>query len=354
MDKFKKIAILRASGLGDFIFALPALSALKETFPKAEIIYLGKVWHQTFLSKRKSPVNRVIVIPPVAGVGMKEFYINDSHQLEKFFAKMQKEKFDLAIQMHGGGRHSNPFLLNLGAKLTIGTQTSDALPLNRTISYQYYQNEYLRWLEVVSLAGVKTAKIMPRLEATIEDIGETKEALGGNNQKLIILHPGAMDVRRRWPVERFAVVGDYFASLGFRIVVTGSGNEEDIVRTVIDQMEHSADNFYNKLSINGLAGLLSLSEIVISNDTGLLHLADALGRKTVGIYWCSNLIMAALPFREKSVCLSSWMVNCPFCNENRASFPFNQKKTNCKHETSFVAEVEVKEVIEAAENLLSS
>lgn len=353
MDKFKKIAVLRASGLGDFIFALPALSALKETFPKAELVYLGKSWHQIFLSKRKNLVDRVIVIPETAGVGMNESYPNNANDLKKFFNKMQGERFDLAIQLHGGGKYSNPFLLNLWAELTVGAKTEDAVPLDKAIPYRYYQNEYLRWLEIVSLVGAKTANINPRLEADRADINEAMRALGKINQRLLILHPGATDIRRRWLAERFSSVGDHFAPLGFRIIVTGSGNEKEIVKLVIDQMENPADNFYNKLSINGLAGLLSLSELVISNDTGPLHLADALGSKTVGIYWGCNLINAAPPFREKGVCLGSWIINCPLCGQDCTSFPFVQKGP-CLHQTSFAVQVSVKEVIEAAENLLSS
>lgn len=51
----KKIAVLRANALGDFIFALPALRALKETFPDDEIVYLGKKMHQDFLTGRPGP-----------------------------------------------------------------------------------------------------------------------------------------------------------------------------------------------------------------------------------------------------------------------------------------------------------
>lgn len=351
MDKFKKIAVLKASGLGDFIFSLPALTAIRETFPESEIVYLGRVWHKIFLLRRKSLIDRVVVIPPAYGVGTEEAYLNNQAELQKFFGKMQAEKFDLGLQLHGGGKHSNPFLLKLGAKFNIGTKTEDAVRLDKTIPYHYYQNEYLRWLEVVSLIGAKTANINPQIEARAEDLAEAKKALGKMNRKIIILHPGATDIRRRWLTDRFAKVGDYFAQKGFRIIVTGSGSEEKIVRAVVGQMKSPADNFFNKLSINGLTGLLSLSELVISNDTGLLHLADALGKKTVGIYWGINFINAAPVFREKNLCLGSWVINCPLCGEECVSLPVAQN-TTCKHETSFVTKVDVKDVTRAAESLL--
>lgn len=353
MGTFKKIAVLKPSALGDFIFCLPALNALRETFPEAEITYLGKRWHKDFLSKRKSPLSRVVEIPPCPGVGWADDYKADNKVLNSFIKKMQRENYDLAIQLYGGGRFSNPFLLKLGAKKTIGTKTPDAKPLDKTIPYQYYQSEYSRWLEVVSLVGAKTASIAPKLEATTEDIKEAKRALGPKRQQIIILHPGATDKRRRWPVNGFIKVGNNFSLRGYRIIVTGSGDEKETVRSLVLGMKGRAEDFYGRLSLNGLTGLLSLSELLISNDTGPLHLADALGVKTVGLYWCGNLINSAPFFRKHSICLGSWQVKCPHCNEDCASgFPFMTKDANCNHGTSFIKEIKVEDIIRSGETLL--
>jgi len=64
-----KIAVLRANALGDFIFTLPALEALRTMYPHAEIVLLAKEWHAAFLAQRPSPIDRVIVIPNYGGVG---------------------------------------------------------------------------------------------------------------------------------------------------------------------------------------------------------------------------------------------------------------------------------------------
>src|SRR6185312_576976 len=125
----RKIAVLRANCLGDYIFALPALQALRCAYPQTEIVLLAKDWHAAFLKDRPGPVDRVIVIPAVKGVGVDP---NDSHSIEdpaeqaRFFANMRCERFDLAIQMHGCGRYSNPLLLRLGDCMTIGLNTPDA------------------------------------------------------------------------------------------------------------------------------------------------------------------------------------------------------------------------------------
>ncbi len=64
----RKIAILRANGLGDLMFALPALDAMRATYPGAEIVLLGREWHVAFFLNRPGPVDRVIAVPPCRGI----------------------------------------------------------------------------------------------------------------------------------------------------------------------------------------------------------------------------------------------------------------------------------------------
>ena len=59
-----KIAVLRCNALGDFIFTLPALDALRAAYPHAEIVLLGKPWHAEWLATRPSPIDRVVAVPP--------------------------------------------------------------------------------------------------------------------------------------------------------------------------------------------------------------------------------------------------------------------------------------------------
>src|SRR2546426_2021754 len=114
----RKIAVLRANALGDFIFILPALEALRAAYPRAEIVLLARAWHREFLAGRPGPVDRVVEVPPSRGINDEPGRVEVPARLEAFFAGMRRERFDLALQLHGGGRNSNPFLLRLGAGLT--------------------------------------------------------------------------------------------------------------------------------------------------------------------------------------------------------------------------------------------
>lgn len=348
-----KIAVLRANVLGDFIFVLPALRALREAYPEAEITLLGKAWHKSFVPGRVGTIDKVMVVPPTRGVGEEEDYKNNSGELQQFFEKARQEKFDLAFQLHGGGRHSNPFVAQLGAGLTVGLQAKDALPLNINVPYIYYQNEVLRYLEVVSYAGARTVWLSPAVSVTAADVAEAQAVTAGGAVPYIVLHPGASDVRRCWPSERFMTVAKHFLHAGYAVYVTGVESEAELVEDIIKGTGGKAVSLAGRISLGGLAALLQRSALVVSNDTGPLHLAAATGARTVGIYWCGNLINAGTMTRANHRPLLSWILECPDC----AKIPASDRQTKgavCPHSVSFVAGVTVEDCLTASEDLLGS
>src|SRR5579875_2534601 len=203
-----KIAVLRANALGDFIFALPALDALRAAYPDAEIVLLAKQWHADFLTGRPGPIDRVVVLPPYPGVSAQEGTPLDEETIEPFFRAMRGERFDLAIQLHGGGGNSNPFVTRLGARVTAGTRSRVAPPLDRTIPYVYFQSEILRFLEVAGLVGARPVTMDPRLCVIDSDRREAAEVLAPDGRPLVALHPGVSSPDRQWAPDRFAGVGN--------------------------------------------------------------------------------------------------------------------------------------------------
>jgi ADP-heptose:LPS heptosyltransferase len=114
---------------------------------------------------------------------------------------------------------------------------------------------------------------------------------------------------------------------------------------VVEAMHAESANLCGRLSLGGLAALLARSRVVVSNDTGPLHLAHAVGARTVGIYWCLNLTAAPLS-RLRHVPLVSWQLHCSVCGCNRS-------REHCAHTTSFVSSISTDEVIAAAQSLLN-
>lgn len=343
LENIKKIAVLRANALGDFIFALPALEALRQAYPKAEIVYLGLDWHYKFLKNRPSPVDRVIVVPDGALVeGLKE-----RPPMDFFFEDMVAEKFDLALQMHGGGRNSNPFLLRLEARITAGSRTPDAPLLDYWVPYIYFQNEYLRYLEIVSLVGAYPVRLEPKINLNPADLVESYEVVPETKKPLVVIHPGASDPTRHWPVKKFASVADTLARKGYQVAVTGIEAERNLVEGVLEAMKEKGLNLCGNLSLNGFTGLLSRCALVVANDTGPAHLAEAIGTPTVILYWISNLVNAGPITRATNRPLVSFQTSCPVCG-------IDCTKDRCKHDFSLIDAITVEEVLEQAFDLLHS
>lgn len=356
MDKLpdvRKIAVLRAIGLGDYLALVPALEALRHAYPDAEIVHLAKPWVKSFLEGRPGPIDRVEVVPVSHGVREEppgSGLVEDPRALDAFFARMQAERFDLGLQMHGGGRNSNPFVLRLGARFTAGTRTPDAPELDRWIPYVLYQNEVMRQLEVARLVGAEPVTFTPRVTVIDRDREELARALPELRPPYVVLHPGATDPRRRWPPERFAAAGDWLAARGYQVVLTGVEAERDVLAAVLAGMRCPALDAGSRLSVGGLAALLAGAALVISNDTGPMHLAYAVGAPTVAIFWFGNYMNWAHFDRARYRPLFSWTTHCPLCGASIVEL--RPGTDGCTHDTCFVAGVSLDAVLDAAQDLL--
>jgi len=351
-EAVRRIAVLRGGGLGDVLFAIPAMEALAATYPEADITLLGTPLHAALFENRPGPVCRVEVLPFAAGVRPGP---EDPGERAGFLRRMRTKRFDLAVQLHGGGRHSNPFLLQLGARHTVGTATPDATPLERTLPYLYYQHEVLRALEVVGLVGAGAVTLTPRVGLTAADQVEAAPLLreSTGNHPLLALHPGATDPRRRWPVEQFAMVARWAAEDGFDVLVVGDESDRDLAAAVVGlarghalgQRAREARNepaaawgpdpgrrlhevpmqgdgpggirsVAGDVGLPGLVGLLAASDVFVGNDSGPRHLAQAVGTATVGIYWIGNAMMAAALGRADHRLHLGWVTHCPECGSD--------------------------------------
>jgi ADP-heptose:LPS heptosyltransferase len=305
-------------------------------------VLLGRPLAAELFEHRPGPVDRVVVVPPSHGVREESGRPPDAAVLEAFLAAMGAERFDLALQMHGGGRWSNPFVTRLGAARTAGSRAPDAEPLDTSLHYARDQSEIVRALEVVGLVGAAPVGFEPRLEVTARDLEEARTHTPADGYA--VLHPGAVDARRRWPAEHFARLGDELVGTGLEVVVTGAPDEASTVAEVVGRMRARARDLCGALTLGGLAGTLSRAALVVANDTGPLHLAAAVGAPTVGLYWWPNVITSAPLTRRRHRVLISNRHACPVCGAELLAGA-------CAHDASSIADIEVAAVIAAARSL---
>jgi ADP-heptose:LPS heptosyltransferase len=362
-EDVRSIAVLRGGGLGDLLFAVPALDALAAAYPEASLTLLGTPMHRTLLDGRGTVVDSVEILPYaqgvrdrprrqvlVAGAGNAGAASGSTappaEEAPEFLARMREQHFDLAVQLHGGGRYSNPFLLALGARHTVGCTTPDAQPLERNVPYAYYQHEMMRWLEVADLAGAPPVRLEPDLPVTAAEQQAARDWLVPGTKGLVSLHPGATDPRRRWPEQKFAAVAARLVDDGYQVLVVGDDSEaalaEELVRLGRELTETPGgaallSTAAGQLDLPTLTGVLSISRVLVGNDSGPRHLAQAVGTRTASIYWCANVINAGALGRSLHRIQIGWILNCPECGISVTG----EDAIRCSHDCSFVADVPV-------------
>jgi len=336
LDGVARIAVVRPSAIGDFAFALPALAAIRAAYPHAHIVYLGRRWHREFLDGRPGPIDETLELPSIPGVGAPPGAACDPERIDAFVETMQARRFDLALQWYGGGGYANPFVRRLGARCTAGLRAEGAAPLDRWLAYEPWRNERLRLLEAAALVGAPPTDLAPRLAVTASDRRRLRERWTAPDAPLAVLQPGATDARRRWPAERFAAVGDALAEAGAAVAVNGAAGESTLVAQVIAAMRTPATNLYD-LPLPALAALLERASVLVSNDTGPLHLAHAIGTPSVGVFWLPNLLSGQPLFVAELRFAFSTQTDCPICG-------VRNMRTRCEHDASYVDQVTLDEV----------
>jgi ADP-heptose:LPS heptosyltransferase len=130
-----------------------------------------------------------------------------------------------------------------------------------------------------------------------------------------------------------------------RVAVNGSAAEAALVDAEIGHMRRPAIALAGALGLGGLCGLLERASLVVSNDTGPLHLALALGVPSVGIFWLTNLV-EGMPLRQSGLRVAlSLQTRCPVCGQDNIA-------TRCPHDESFVADVSLEQVEQLVLSLL--
>ena len=276
-----RIAVLRAlPGLGDLLCAVPALRALRGAFPAARISVIGLPVSNLLLERFGSYVDELVEFPGYPGIPERRW---DPYELSAFLADMRERRFDLALQLHGSGEHSNELVSLLGARTTAGFSRGGPCLLDRehTLPFRDDEPEPVRNLRLVEQLGGRGE---PRLEFPVHPADRrTCAALLGPRRAdaIAAIHPGASRSDRCWPPERFAAVADGLAARGLRVVLTGSAGERELTAHVARCMRAPALDLAGSTDVGALAALLEIAALLVCNDTGVSHLAAAIGTPSV-------------------------------------------------------------------------
>ncbi len=268
-----KIAVLRALQLGDLLCSVPALRAVKAAHPEANVVLVGLPWAKQFAARWSRYLDGFVEFPGFPGMSERAF---DAAALPGFLERMNGEDFELALQMHGSGRFSNPLVKLFGAKRSAGFYESGRYCPDREsfLEWRDEEPEVLRWLRLVSHLGMPSRG--SQLEFPLAD-SDWREygSLGLAGIAYAVVHPGSQLPSRRWPAERFAQVADALAMEGLRVVLTGIRSEVALTRRVAQAMREPAMDLAGRTSLGGFAAVVARARLVVANDTSVSHIAAA-------------------------------------------------------------------------------
>ena len=315
LGKEKRFLILSTTGLGDTLWSTPAIRALRECFPTNYISVLTSPIGKTCLQHNRRIDELFVIDNPVL-----------SH-LPSLYRKLIKKQITHVLNFHTSQRPILPLAAILGAEEIIGTHG-----INKGLDFLLSQSldhdnmhEIQRRLDIVAQVGAHTLDSSMELFLSAEDERTAEQFLEELNipsyLPLIAMHPGAKDGFKQWPASHFVELGNLLVrNLGCRLIVTGTPSEEELVGSIVAKIEGAAAA--TRLSLLAIAALIKRMGLMISNDTGPMHLAFAVKTATIGLFAPTNphlcgpyFVENALSIAKKTTCSPCLRKKCqePFC-----------------------------------------
>ncbi|MCO5970800.1 glycosyltransferase family 9 protein [Actinoallomurus soli] len=250
------VLMLRALGLGDFLTGVPAYRALRRAYAGAETVLAAPAALRPLVAltgaiDRLLPTGELRPIP------------------------WQGPPPEVAVDLHGNGPASHALIDATRARLRM-MYASPTAPGVDGPWWDDDEHEVVRWCRLVGRWGIPADPGDLRLRAPVEEPPVRRAA---------VVHPGAAYPARRWPPDRFAAVARALAAEGHPVVITGTAGERDLAAAVAGRAGLPAGAVLaGTTGLEGLAALVADAAVVVSNDTGLSHLATAYGVPSVTLF----------------------------------------------------------------------
>jgi heptosyltransferase-2 len=310
----QNIAIFTTTGLGDSLWAIPAIDTLKTSFPQAKLtVLVSPIGKEALLHHPK--IDRMIV-----------YSLFSFFQLYRI---LKKEKFDAILIFHASQRKIfilaqllNPFYL-IG---TVGRSKDLDFIYTHPIKVHKEEHEIERRLQLTYALGASPIEDQ-RLKIYLqpEERKEAEKFLASKNisqeDLLIGIHPGSKDLFKRWPKEYYQEVLEKLSSKGsYKFVITGSMTESTLVQNLSKQIPNSIPLF-GQISLRQIMAIIERMSLYITNDTGPMHIAFALNVKTIALFSPTHPESCG-PHQAKNVTIEYVKRCCTPCLHKKCHDPF--------------------------------
>lgn len=251
--------MLRALGLGDFLTGIPALRALARAFPD----------HRRVLA---APA----LLGPLARLSGTVDGVADTAPLVPLDPELSGA--DVAVNLHGRGPHSHRVLLASGPRRLVAFAHPHVPESAGGPEWAAPEHEVRRWCRLLEASDI------PADPSDLGLVVPTEPAPPGAARATVV-HPGAAFASRRWPIERWAEVVRHETGRGREVVVTGGNDETALAEAVAAAAGLAPEAMLaGRTDLLGLAAVVAAAGRVVCGDTGVAHLATALGTPSVVLF----------------------------------------------------------------------
>lgn len=313
-----KILLIHTGGIGDLIMARPTIQYVRRKYPFAQIDFLGNPASLEILSK--DPWIQSLIPFPSSTKNLLSIF-----SVMRVLLKLRFRKYDynylLQPVLGKDSHHRLRFLVNfIAANKSFGRRS----PFGKDFLYQSVDENLLlheveRMLSFFSTDGFlqvsKRNYLLPVSDWTLKDIYNFEK------KAFAVIGPGGTKPYRRWPIENFLNLANRFIQLGLMVIFIGGVNETNILQGKLEKLPKRSINLIGRTNLSQLCSLVSKSKIVVANDSGPMHLANALNLPVVGIFGSGDAKRTRPYLENKSRVVDSPSIDCKPCYKEICAAP---------------------------------
>lgn len=292
-----RLLIVRFSSLGDIVLTAPVTRAFRQAFPGAEIVFATRAIYEP-LAIQLPGVNRVLSFEPRQG-------------LWPLIRQVRRERFDALIDLHANLR--SRWLAALGgagrtvrynkrhlARMAMTRGMRRSIPSRHTVDL---------YLDTLTPFGIPAFDRLPALmlsDTARDEVATRLQAHGIlPGDRILGLAPGASSPPKRWPAHYFAQAADHFAEVRHtRTLLIGSPHDREAAQGVLTAMKSPVIDWTGALGLSLLPAAIQRCQALISNDSGSMHIAAAVGVPVVGLFGPTHPCLGFAPTGPSSIAIS--------------------------------------------------
>ncbi|MGE4318378.1 MAG: lipopolysaccharide heptosyltransferase II [Deferribacterales bacterium] len=284
-----RILIFNPSFLGDSVLTTPLIQAVRKKHPDAYIAFCVRPEYVP-LFQGLSFLDEVIAFDKRgkdAGIG----------GMFRFADTLKEKNFDMVIAPHKSIRTNlTIFLAKIPVRIGFVEGAMSTL-LTATRARDMDLHEVQRNMLLYEAAFQELPEKFP-LAVYIDQ--QAKERFASLGEKLVGIAPGSVWATKMWPAERFAEVADHLKEKGYTPVIIGSPDDVPAAERLIQSAKHQHINLCGKTSLKELPALISCFSLLVTNDSGPMHIAVAAGVRCVAIFGPTVKNLGFTPYDEES------------------------------------------------------